>query len=208
MKIICFADTHRCVEGLDISKADIVVCAGDFCNSGSLKDVIVFNNWFSKLPCKYKIIVAGNHDVCFETNPSLTKPLLDKGIIYLQDEEVLIEGIKFYGSPWQLPFMNWAFNLPEDELEKKFFHIPLNVDILITHSPPYGILDNTPTKTNLGSRSLLKKVLQVKPRFHIFGHIHHGYGKYTDKANNITFINASLLDEDYKFVNEPIIIEI
>lgn len=127
--------------------------------------------------------------------------------MYLQDEAVEIEGVKFYGSPWQLPFMNWAFNLPESELRKKFEHIPDDVDVLITHSPPHGILDSTPTKKDLGSRSLLEKVCKIKPRYHIFGHIHHGYGKHIDKTRNITFINASLLDESYNFVNEPAVID-
>ncbi len=208
MKIICFADTHRCVEGLDMPKADVVICAGDCCNSGSLEDVIAFNGWFSRLPCKHKILVAGNHDVCFEREPSLARSLLSKNIIYLQDEGVELDGVKFYGSPWQLPFMDWAFNLPEDDLRRKFERIPDGVDILITHSPPFGILDSTPAKRDLGSRSLLERVYKVKPRYHIFGHIHHGYGKYMDKARNITFINASLLNEAYDFVNQPVMFEI
>lgn len=208
MKLICFADTHGCVENLDIPRADVVICAGDYCNSGTLADVIAFNKWFSKLPCKYKILVAGNHDVCFETEPAVAKSLLSKNIIYLQDEAAEIDGVKFYGSPWQLPFMNWAFNLPEEELREKFAHIPSGVDILITHSPPCGILDGTPAKKDLGSRSLLERVYKIKPRYHVFGHIHHGYGKRIDAANNITFINASLLDEGYNFVNNPVIIEI
>lgn len=207
MKIICFADTHRRIDNLDIPRADVVICAGDFCNSGSLEDVVAFNGWFSRLPCRHKIIVAGNHDVCFEKSPLLAKTMLSDGIIYLQDKEIEIEGIKFYGTPWQLPFMNWAFNLTEDELCRKFAQIPNDIDILISHSPPYGILDSTPTTKNLGSKSLLEKVYQVKPKYHIFGHIHHGYGRYIDKANNINFINASLLDESYNFVNRPVMVE-
>ena len=208
MKIICFSDTHRCIDGLNIPNADVVICAGDFCNNGSFEDVIAFNKWFSKLPAKHKIVVAGNHDVSFEKNLAISKTFLDNDIIYLQDELIKIEKIKFYGTPWQLPFMNWAFNLPEDDLRKKFAHIPNDTDILITHSPPFGILDSTPPKKNLGSKALLEKVLQVKPKCHIFGHIHHGYGEHIDANNNINFMNVSLLDEGYNFVNEPKIIEV
>jgi len=208
MKIICFADTHRCIERLVLPKIDVVICAGDFCNNGSLEDVIAFNKWFSKLSCKYKIVVAGNHDICFEREPALARSLLNKDIIYLQDDAVELGGVKFYGSPWQLPFMDWAFNLPEEKLREKFAHIPNDADILITHGPPYGILDSTPSKTCLGSKSLLERVRHVKPRYHIFGHIHHGCGKYADENRNITFINASLLDEEYKFVNKPTMIEL
>ncbi len=207
MKIVCFADTHRCIDGLEIPEADVVVCAGDFCNTGSLEDIIAFNRWFSALPCKYKIVVAGNHDVSFENNLSVSETLLGEDIIYMQDELVEIEGVIFYGSPWQLPFNNWAFNLPEDELSRKFSLIPNDVDILITHSPPFGILDSIPTKKNLGSKSLFKKSIEVKPKFHIFGHIHHGYGEYFDAENDITFLNVSLLDENYNFLNKPVVFE-
>lgn len=208
MKIICFADTHRCVDGLDVPVADVVVCAGDYCNIGSIEDVAAFNSWFSRLLCRHKILVAGNHDVCFERAPSLAKSLLDKNIIYLQDEGIKINGIKFYGSPWQLPFMDWAFNLPESELCRKFDRIPGDVDVLITHSPPYGILDSIPSKKNLGSKSLLERVYEIKPKYHIFGHIHDSYGKQINNTIGTTFINCSLLDEGYNFVNKPIVIEL
>lgn len=208
MKILCFSDTHRCIDGLVIPKVDVVVCAGDFCNTGSLEDVSVFNRWFSRLPVTHKILVAGNHDICFERDPALARSCLDKNIIYLQDEGIEIGNIKFYGSPWQLPFMNWAFNLPEDGLRKNFERIPENVDVLITHSPPYGILDSVKGKNHLGSKSLLERVKKVKPRYHVFGHIHDSYGKNNDKATRTTFLNCSLLDESYRFVNKPIVIEI
>ena len=135
-------------------------------------------------------------------------PVMPDNFRYIQDESIELFGLKIYGTAWSLPFNNWAFNLPEEELCRKFAHIPNNIDILITHSPPFGILDSTPIKKNLGSKSLLEKVVQVKPQFHIFGHIHHGYGQHTDKDNNITFMNVSLLDEGYNFVNEPMIIEV
>jgi Icc-related predicted phosphoesterase len=152
--------------------------------------------------------VAGNHDVCFDLESALARSLLDKNIIYLQDDGVEIDGIKFYGSPWQLLFMNWAFNLPENELCKKFERIPEGVDILITHSPPYGILDSVNDRKYLGSKSLLKRVQKVKPRDHIFGHIHDSYGKSVNTAIGTTSINCSLLDEKYNFVNKPVIIEV
>ena len=207
MRITCFSDSHGVVNDLDVD-TDVVICAGDFCNSGELNDVIAFNRWFSKLPCKHKILIAGNHDVCFEKEPALARSLLGKDVVYLQDEGIDIDGIKFYGSPWQLPFMDWAFNLPEDDLFRKFERIPAGVDVLITHSPPYGILDGIPSKKNLGSTALLNKVRAIKPRHHIFGHVHHGYGELKDRTDNITFHNVSLLDEGYKFVNRPIVIEI
>ena len=146
MKIACFADTHKCVDGLEIPESDVVICAGDFCNIGSFEDIIAFNTWFKDLPAKHKIVIAGNHDVSFENNLTISKTFLDESIIYLQDELIEINGTTFYGSPWQLPFNNWAFNLPEDALHRKFDRIPDNIDVLITHSPPYGILDSMPTK--------------------------------------------------------------
>lgn len=180
--------------------------AGDFCNLGSLGDVKSFNESLKLIKCRHKIIVAGNHDRAMEDNMSVEKELLSNAI-YLRDESVVIEGVKFYGSPWQLPFNNWAFNRPEKELKKIFSLIPKDVDVLITHTAPYGIMDLAHGE-HLGSVSLRKRIEQVKPKYCIFGHIHEGYGKYVDNKSKITYINASLIDGEYKNINKPWVLDI
>jgi len=220
MKICSIGDLHgiynEVVDGKNKSiilpSADILIIAGDACNIGSVDDVLLFNKWLQDIQAfdifKHIIFVAGNHDRLFEYDKNLARNFLDKRLLYLEDELVEIDGIKFYGTPWQLPFNNWAFNIPEDKLADKFARIPEGIDILITHSPPYGIMDSTPRNFKLGSKSLLDRVYKVRPKFHCFGHIHHGYGAYKDKDYDIQFYNVSLLNEAYALANKPIIFEI
>ncbi len=128
----------------------------------SVPEIEEFNQWFSSLPHKHKIFVAGNHDWLFETNNSYARSLLNKNIIYLQDSSIEIEGLKIYGSPWQPRFFDWAFNLMRGaELAEKWKMIPDDTDIFITHGPPNGILDAVPREyfvENTGCEELIKKV--------------------------------------------------
>ncbi|MCY7348663.1 MAG: hypothetical protein LH614_20935, partial [Pyrinomonadaceae bacterium] len=134
---------------------------------------------------------------------------LDSSIHYLQDSFVEIENLKIYGSPWQPRFFDWAFNLMRGaELARKWKLIPDKVDILITHGPPFGILDEVPRQyfiENTGCEELRKRVEEVRPKLHIFGHIHCGYGE-TEKFG-VKFINAANCDESYAPVNAPITFE-
>lgn len=197
MKIVCISDTHTVSLKQKLPKGDMIIHAGDFCNTGSVDDVMDFNEWFSRLPYRYKICVAGNHDILFEENIILAGGLLASNIIYLQDTGVIIEGIKFWGSPWQHPFCNWAFNRPGNILKEKFEQIPNDTNVLITHAPPFGILDKLPGYDHIGEKELRDVVFKVRPKYHIFGHIHSAAGIDKISLRGTTFINASLLDEDY-----------
>ena len=200
MKIICIADTHgfnsHMYYELKDSDADVIIHAGDSLNYGTKSDAILFNNDFSRLPMKYKIVVAGNHDAILETP---NKFRFTDDIIYLQDSEVIIEGIKFFGSPWSKIFYNWAFMLPENKLAEKWAKIPLDTNILITHSPPFGTLDYVLNRHG-GSETLANHIKQLKISHHIFGHIHESFGQVIKE--NIHYINCSMLG-DRKF-NAPI----
>ena len=174
MKIVTIADTHGLHNQLkNIPDGDILIHAGDLTNIGEIDDVIKFNEFLGKLPHRKKIVVAGNHDFCFEKEPG-TRDLLTNAI-YLEDSEVTIGGIKFYGSPWTPRFGNWAFMLFRcgEQLKYRWDLIPNDTDILITHGPPLGILDTVlPRDENVGCELLIKKVQKVKPKYHIFGYIH------------------------------------
>lgn len=206
LKIVAISDTHTKHHRLEIPPGDLLIHAGDFTNRGSLKDVEVFNEFLGTLPHRYKIVIAGNHDFCFERQPSEARALLTN-CIYLEDEGVEIEGVRIYGSPWQPEFHNWAFNLKRGEaLAQKWALIPEDTDILITHGPPYGYLD----KVFLGGRQvgcedLLQRVKEIKPKYHIFGHIHEAAG--IDSNGHTTFINASSCTFAYKPKNPPILLE-
>lgn len=209
MKLCIISDTHNYHKRLaKLPDADVIIHAGDFTSVGHSHEIVNFMQWFSKLPYKYKICVAGNHDWLFETHKLLALEKIPQNVIYLEDSGVEIDGIKFWGSPVQKPFNGWAFNRPEEKLAQHWAAIPDDTDVLITHSPPYSIMDFVPwDRSHEGSPSLYKEVVErIKPKIHIFGHIHEGYG--IKVIENTTFINASNLDGDYMCVNEPIFIEI
>lgn len=205
MIIIAISDTHGMNQSLQIPNGDILIHAGDLCNHGTLEEVIDFNNFLSTLPHPHKIVIAGNHDFCFEKDRKACEEILTN-CIYLQDQAVTIDGVKFYGSPWQPWFYDWAFNLERGpEIRAKWELIPADTDVLITHGPPFGIGDLTARGDQAGCQDLLEVVEKIKPEVHIFGHIHEGYG--TTTKGKTTFINASICDQLYQPVNPPVVYE-
>ncbi len=210
MRIVCISDTHNCNEQIKVPDGDVLIHAGDATVTGRSDEIVLFNKWFASLPHRFKIFVAGNHDWLFETNNNYARELLSDEIIYLQDSSTQIEDLKIYGSPWQPKFFDWAFNLNRGaELAEKWKLIPDDTDILITHGPPNGILDEVPRKyfiENTGCEELIKKVAEVKPKLHVFGHIHCGYGQ-TEKFG-VKFVNASNCDESYEPTQPPIVIDL
>jgi Icc-related predicted phosphoesterase len=191
-----------------LPEADVIIHCGDFTSVGHSHEIVNFMKWYSNLPYKHKIIIAGNHDWLFETHRILALEKVPKNVIYLEDSEIIIDGIKFYGTPVQKPFNNWAFNRPEEKLVQHWQAIPDDTDVLITHSPPYSIGDYVEwDRSHEGSPSLYFEVVErIKPKLHCFGHIHGGNG--IKVIENTTFINASNLDEDYMCVFSPAIFEI
>ncbi|MFX1294854.1 MAG: metallophosphatase domain-containing protein [Promethearchaeota archaeon] len=202
LKFVCLADTHMRHNDIEVPDGDILLCAGDFTSYGSKKDVKAFNVFLNTLPHKYKVVIAGNHDFLFEKQPVLAQSLLTN-CIYLQDSSVEIEEFLIYGTPWQPWFYDWAFNLPRGKLLKEKWNlIPEDTDILITHGPPYGHGDKVIRNGPQGCIDLLDAIRRIIPKYHIFGHIHEGYGITTEGST--TCINASNVDINYKPVNKVI----
>lgn len=210
-KITFISDTHQ-KHGLltnDLIGGDIIIHAGDIMTSGYYEtEVKRFCEWFSKLDnYEHKIFIAGNHDRLAEDNPNLFNRIVDEypNITYLQDNYIVIDGIKIYGTPWQPEFYNWAFNLPRNGagLQSKWQDIPEDTDILITHGPPNKILDYVAqSRYHAGCEELLDRLMVIKPKINVFGHIHQGYGA-TD-VNGTQYINASVLNEEYQYTNNPV----
>jgi len=210
MKIITLSDIHTQYDDLDVPDGDVLVIAGDFTGTGTVFQVEAFNAWLSQLPHKHKIYVAGNHDIGFEKNRKVMEALVTKAT-YLEDSSITIEGVKFHGAPWQPEFCNWAFNLPRGEkLKEKWDLIPDDTDVLITHGPCYGILDSNiapdDPRVNFGCKDLRARVAEVKPTYHIFGHIHGSYGQQV--VGDTTYVNTSICTEAYEPTNKPHSLEI
>jgi Icc-related predicted phosphoesterase len=212
-KITFISDTHNKHNHLTsnaynniLGSGDVLVHAGDISSMGKSHEITNFLNWFGMTDFKHKIFIAGNHDFGFEFHTDIAEEFKEKGIIYLFDSEVVIDGVKFYGSPWQPEFHNWAFNLPRGKkLAEKWSKIPTNTDILITHGPVYGILDYAPIGGHVGCEELYKKVFEVKPKIHVCGHIHDSYGQKS--IDGVEFLNASVLDDTYQHAHKPIVVE-
>ncbi len=201
LKIVAFSDTHGFHPWFNIPDGDVLVFAGDMTLHGRLEEVIKFNEFLGSLSHPHKLVIAGNHDFCFETKPEASRASLTNGV-YLQDELATIQGIKFYGSPWQPVFKDMAFNLPRGEaLRAKWDCIPADTDVLITHSPPWGHNDRTFFGSNVGCRDLLQRVERLQIPLHIFGHIHESAGH---SANERTiFANVSVCNLLYMPIHRP-----
>jgi len=213
-RIVCISDTHNCNERIEVPDGEILIHAGDATTVGAEEQIRRFSDWFASLPHPHKVFVAGNHDWLFEKDNDRARSLLDPAIIYLQDSAIEIDGLKIYGSPWQPRFFDWAFNLNRgQEMAEKWAMIPDDIDILITHGPPYGILDLVPRSgwdENTGCEELRKRVEKLtkvgRLKLHVFGHIHCGYGVHDDFG--VKFVNASTCDEQYDPTQPPIVIDL
>lgn len=207
LRVVLISDTHALHDEVRVPDGDLLIHAGDFSNIGALEDVIAFNEFLGRLPHPHKVVIAGNHDFCFERIPERARPLITAAH-YLQDEEVTVAGLRIWGSPWQPEFMNWAFNLPRGEpLRQKWAQIPRGIDVLVTHGPPLGHGDLVAHRDErVGCADLLEAVQRVRPRLHVFGHIHEGYG-ITQDAHTV-FANASCCTLDYEPTNSPLVFDL
>lgn len=204
MKLVLISDTHGKHRQLQLPVGDMLIHAGDISRHGEMDTIQDFNDWLAELPFKYKVVIAGNHDFCFET---LVGQKLLTNATYLQDSTIVIEGLKIYGSPWQPRFFDWAFNLDRgDPLKAKWQEIPADTDILITHGPPWGVGDTTNRGVLAGCQDLLERIQEISPKLHVFGHIHEGYGLYQNTPT--IFANASICNLGYQPINLPIVIDL
>ena len=210
MKVWLISDTHGKELELDIPEdIDMIISAGD---GGTYKnpyhckrDLVYFLEWFNKLPIKYKVYIPGNHDTAMEAGLIDAKEYPEIHMII--HESLEIEGIKMFGSPYTPWFYDWAYNSTEKELKELWKDIPEGLDFLITHGPPNGILDRCEDGYRAGCEQLLNVVKSMKPRYHVFGHIHEDGGKQ-ELHDETLFINASVLDLSYMKSNNGYVLDI
>ena len=208
MRLICLSDTHS--EIIDnVPDGDVLIFAGDFSGMGTMMDVLNFKSWLNSLPHRKKICIAGNHDRYLAEYNHIGRLLLEsEDTVYLEDSSIIIDGLKFYGSPWSPEFNNWFFMKPRgDEMAKVWAKIPTDTNVLLTHCPPYGILDKNNRHQSCGCWDLAHRIKQLKQlKLHVFGHLHESHGIL--EKDGVKFVNCSVLDDIYANVFEPIVIEV
>lgn len=242
MKITFLSDTHTMHNEVKVEPCDIFCYTGDFTNKGFLFDVVSFFEWLREIPAKHIVFIAGNHDKSFDkslmfANQDPIQNLLNRQVYndvqrlikdlpphihYLQDSSVTIEGINFYGTPDSPAFgVGWAFNKQRgNAIAKTWSKIPKNTHILLTHTPPYDILDYVDQRLRrhpdedqrTGCPELFKCIKErlINLQINAFGHIHVNYGltlKAVSNTRYVVFINGAMINNRGKFlVKHPITI--
>lgn len=244
MKIVHISDTHRYHKDVIVPECDVLIHSGDIGGRTGYGELEDFLKWFEEQPAKLKLWIAGNHDHILSTeridrqNSDIGRrvaeveykeamDLLSKSTAkYLNNTEYVYEGTKFYGSPYTPSFhkQNWVFNADRGkEIAKEWAKIPSDVNVLITHGPPYGMLDIIPEAFKSSPdedvhRGCVDLMDVIKKRLnhlklHCFGHIHEGPNgnitSWVSRKHSVMFSNGSILDNNYELTNiRPLIITI
>ena len=199
MKLVIISDTHGHHEKLaPLPAGDVLIHAGDFTYFGyHPRQFESFAFWFLAQPHKYKVFIAGNHEVLFDTDREQALGQFMKlhnwsdNVYYLQNSGVYINDFYFYGLPHTPTYRGLGFNVDKQKDREDIFKtIPNQTNVLITHGPRYGVADLNYRNIHSGCQALRNKVDQLSNlKVHIFGHIHEGYGVY---GHNPVSVNASL----------------
>lgn len=208
MRILALSDTHELHRELDrLPESDILIHAGDWTFfSKKLSAIEDFDGWLSEQPVRKRCILSpGNHEFYLEADAS-RRSLTPSGTV-LMEEALSVEGLNIWCSP-VTPLYGGAFGISDPAKRAAHYErIPANTHILVTHGPPYGILDaKAGTTERFGCPELLNAVQRIKPLVHIFGHVHIGYGIL--QTADTTFINAAVLGPDGDTKNKPILINL
>lgn len=191
VRLVCMADTHGQHHRLAVPDGDVLIHAGDLTPRGTRPQLEEVAGWLRSLPHRHKVVIAGNHDFLLEEKPAEARALFE-GLTYLKDEALEVEGLRLWGSPWQPWFHQWAFNLHRGaDLDAKWRLIPEGVDVLVTHGPPAGMGDLCFDGRRVGCEDLLRHLTRVKPRLHLFGHIHEDRGEWQLGPTRVVNVTTS-----------------
>lgn len=207
VRVCCVADLHGNLP--ELPAHHVLLIGGDLCPANN-HDIAYQRDFLThkllpwlKEEASNPVIVWGNHDFIGEKGMDLLPRALQDLVV--RDEMIELRGLKIWGSPWQLRFFDWAFNLDEPELADKYARIPDGVDVIVSHGPPHGAGDFSRGK-HLGSPSLAETIRRVKPKLVVTGHIHPAYGEY--ELHGAKVVNAALVDDAYRPSRKPVIVEL
>jgi Icc-related predicted phosphoesterase len=194
-RIVHLSDTHMLHRRLDVPAGDVLVHSGDFTGKGTVEDYDDVFDWLDSMPHKHKVLVAGNHDSLFQQFAKMIRKRVPKSITYLEDSGTTLDGLSFWGSPWTpgYPWMAFTYRAIERR-ESPWTSVPDDTDVLITHGPPHSILDRNYSGQRIGDVALYKRVEVVRPKLHLFGHVHDQNGEMSRFGTR--FVNAAVGDDD------------
>ena len=208
MRIVAASDLHGVLPHPDaVPEGDVLVLAGDICPgalAGRQAEWLssVFADWIADVRVSHVVATWGNHDWVGQRGRAPDVP----GVRLLVDDGCVIDGVRFWCSPWSLTYLHWAFMAGEAELAAKYCRIPAGTDVVVSHGPPLGYGDMTVDGFRVGCVSLRERLRELGPRLAVFGHIHEAAGQWD--VDGGTWVNASLLDHRYRAVRGPVSIDI
>jgi Icc-related predicted phosphoesterase len=219
LRIVIISDTHTYHRKVVVPDGDVLIHCGDITNRGELSTIKDFSNWLRDLPHKNKTLIFGNHELNMENGPHRNvaiNMITDAGATYLENSGAEIEGLKFWGSPVTPRFFDWEWNVNRGkDIAAIWKKIPDDINILITHGPSYGVLDlvednlsNMGRDLHQGCEELAKRIKELKNlKLHCCGHLHTDGGKQVN-INGVTYANAAICTEQYRPINNPVIIDL
>jgi len=212
MKLVCISDTHGDHASVTLPAGDVLVHAGDVTAQGTELDWLRFLDWFGSRDFAHRVFVAGNHDRFPEAHPERAARLAQEaGVTLLGDSGCSIDGLRFWGSPITPRFLDWSFMRdPGAPIERHWAMIPLDTDVLVTHGPPFAILDEVDrpggTSEHVGCPSLARRIAAVRPSLHVFGHIHEAHG--AAERDGTRHLNVSTMNSGYRIANAPVTVDL
>ena len=207
MRIVIVSDTHCLHEQLGVLSGDVLIHCGDFCDGfhPNDSDVDAMDEWFGRQEFELIVAIGGNHDIAAQDREEHGEDVFEN-VVYLTDDSIEVGGLNFYGAPWIPRLQGWGYYKSDPELREKWELIPDDTDVLITHTPPFGILDKPRTTDSQGCPHLRHRVdALAQLKLHCFGHIHASYG-VQDVSPELTFCNAALQRGDE--LKQPLVIEL
>ena len=209
MRIVVTSDTHGKHDDLPLLTGDVLIHCGDFCDGfkPDRLDLDRIDDWFGRQKFQHVLCTGGNHDFVAQDrdeeigNKNDRVPLFQNAT-YLVDSGITINGVKFYGAPWVPMLERWAYYLSDEQLRDKWDQIPVDTDVLITHTPPWYLLDCTRDPTvHCGCSHLASRIADLNLKLHCFGHNHASYGRV--EQDGMIYLNASAVNSEFDIANAP-----
>jgi len=210
VRLVIISDTHGWHDELVLPEGDVLIHCGDLCDGVNPRsdELRALDAWFARQPFDHILYTGGNHDRAIQELAGYMDQPLDNALLLI-DDSVQIDGVHFWGAPWVPDLQGWAFYADSSTLKAKWAEIPEDTDVLITHTPPAGVLDLPGSMTrHIGCQALTERLHALTPRAHCFGHVHASRG--TQARGETTFVNAAVVGGKYPYavMHAPIVIDI